>query len=272
MILNRVKYLAVAASFLLVCLSCELRESGGVPAWDEATRASCWDGANAECRMMNVLSPLMDDATFKERLRFMKGRGANTAHVFIVNQRNGECAGYSPWGIGVGPSAAPCDEQTVRFMRHRICVLRDHGLAVVVWVMSDDSAPWAKALAANADAYLQRIKEAGLLAEASTVVAGLEMDEYWSSAEAARVVGAIRSVYGGAVGVHHTDGRAPFAGLGDILFYQTAPGKSAAQIAAETRRALAYGRPVNFFELDRHANRPLCEAALSAGAFGVGNW
>lgn len=265
-----------AVSLVFACLSCELHgehsNGGAAPSWNEATKASCWDGANAEVRMMNILSPTMPDAMFKERVRWMKDRGCNAAHVFICNRENGDHAGYSPWGVGTAPSAAPCDEKTTELMRSRIRHLRHSGFAVVVWVMSDDSAPWAHAIASNAEACLQRIKEAGLLDDASTVVAGLEMDEYWSSAEAARVVCAIRSVYGGKVGVHHTDGRAPFAALCDILFYQTAPGKTAAQISSDARKALSYGKPVNFFELDRHPNRALCEAALAAGCYGVGNW
>ena len=261
---------AFAAVAVALLVSCET--GGGPPSWNEATLASCWDGPNAEIRMMNILSPLMPDATFSERVQWMRGRGCNTAHVFLVNRANGDHAGYSPWGVGVGPSAAPCDARTVSLMRSRILHLRHSGFAVVAWIMSDDSAPWARALASDASACLARISEAGLLDDASTVVAGLEMDEYWGASEAARVIAACRAVYGGVIGVHHTDGRAPFAGLGDVLFYQTAPGRTAAQIAAETRRALATGKPVNFFELDRHANRALAEAALDAGAFGVGNW
>lgn len=270
MMRHRLAPLLVGLAVILLA-SCEW---GGhrAPTWNKATHASCWDGPDAEKRMMNVMSPLMDEATFAERLRFMKGRGANTAHVLLVNRGNGECAGYSPWGIGIGPCVGPCDAETVRLMRHRISVLRDHGLAVVVWVMSDDSKPWARDLAANAQDCMAAIANAGLFDDASTVVAGLEMDEYWDAGEASAVIGAIRRVYGGMVGVHHTGGRAPFVGLCDILFFQTAPGKSAAKIASETERALTSGKPVNFFELDRHPNRELCEAALEAGAFGVGNW
>ena len=264
--------LAIAVLVAVALLaSCEL---GGhrTPRWNEATHALCWDGPNAEFRMMNVLSPLMDEATFHARLRFMKERGANTAHVLLVNQRDGECSGYSPWGIGVGPCVGPCDAETVRLMRHRIGILRDHGLAVVVWIMSDDSRPWARDLAANATECIAAIANAGLFDEASTVVAGLEMDEYWGAGEAAAVIGAIRRVYGSMVGVHHSGGRVPFVGLADILFYQTAPGRSPSQIASETRRALSHGKPVNFFELDRRANRALCEVAFQEGAFAVGNW
>lgn len=269
--MRRLVPLVLVLTAILV-VSCEWGGGHRTPRWDEATHASCWDGPNAEFRMMNVLSPLMDDATFRDRLHFMKGRGANTAHVLLVNQRNGECSGYSPWGIGVGPSAAPCDEQTVRLMRHRIGILRDQGLAVVVWIMSDDSRPWARDLAANATECIAAIANVGLFDDASTVVAGLEMDEYWGASDAAAVIGAIRRVYGSMVGVHHAGGRTPFVGLADILFYQTGPGRSAAQIHADARGALSHGKPVNFFELDRHANRTLCEEALDAGAFGVGNW
>ena len=81
--------------------------------------------------MMNVLSPLMDEETFRARLDYMKGRGANTAHVFLCNRENAEASGYSPWGIGVGPCLGPCDAETVRLMRHRIGVLRSAGMAVV---------------------------------------------------------------------------------------------------------------------------------------------
>lgn len=87
-------FVAAVSGVLLV--SCET--GGGVPAWNEATRASCWDGPNAEIRMMNILSPLLPDAEFHERVRWMRERGCDTAHVLLVNRANGECAGYSPWG------------------------------------------------------------------------------------------------------------------------------------------------------------------------------
>ncbi len=263
--------LCYVCAVALLCGSCE---HGGEkpPAWNEANLASCWDGPSAEFRMMNILSPLMDDATFAARVGYMKSRGANTAHVFLVNKENSECSGYSPWGVGVGPCIGPCDAEVVAWMKRRIHALRRNGFAVVVWVQADDSHSWSRDLALNAADCMVEIANAGLFDDVSTVVAGLEMDEYWGYGEAAAVVSAIRSVWGGMVGVHHTGGRMPFVGLADILFYQTAPGKTPAQIAAETRRALSFGKPVNFFELDRHANRTLCEAALGAGAFGIGNW
>ena len=99
------------------------------------------------------------------------------------------------------------------------------------------------------------------------------MDEYFGASQVAALVSATRAVYGGKIGTHETSGRAGFAGLADICFYQVSPGKSAAQIEAEARRIkAAVGKPVNFFELSRHEDRALCEAALKGGAFAVGNW
>lgn len=245
---------------------------GPAPAWDACTRASCWGGTNASVRVMNALSPKMPEAVFRERVAWTKGRGANTIHLFLVNKGDGEYAGYSPWGVGKGPSAGATDADTVKRMLERIAYCRGQGLAVVLWLQADDSADWARALASNADRCVARIAEAGLLASASTVVAGLEMDEYWNATHARAVVAAIRACYSGKVGTHHTGGKTTFASLGDILFYQVAPGRSAAQIKADTAAAKKCGKPVNFFELARGPARDLCEAALTAGAFGVGNW
>jgi hypothetical protein len=239
--------------------------------WDECSLASCWGGANASKRMMNVLSPKMPEATFRDYVGWMKGQGANTAHVFLINKGDGEYSGYSPWGTGVGPGAGEPSQRTVQLMSGRIDYLLAQGLAVVVWLMADDSKDWAAALAKNATLCLRWIADDGLLGGVSTVVLGLEMDEYWSSSEAKAVAAATRKVWDGKIGTHHTGGKATFVSLGDILFYQVDPGRSAAQIKSDTAAALKHGKPVNFFELDRGPNKTLAQAALDAGAFGVGN-
>lgn len=248
--------------------------SGGLrdPArWDECTLASCWGGTNASKRMMNVLSPKMPESTFRDYVGWMKGQGANTAHVFLINKGDGEYSGYSPWGVGVGPGPGEPSQKTVQLMSGRIDYLLAQGLAVVVWLMADDSKDWAAAFAKNAASCLRWIVDDGLLGGVSTVVLGLEMDEYWSSSEAKAVAKATRKVWEGKVGTHHTSGKAMFSSLGDLLFYQVDPGRTAAQIKTDTAAALRHGKPVNFFELDRGPNKSLAQAALDAGAFGVGN-
>lgn len=249
---------------------------GAVPVWNAATLASCWDGNNAEKRMMNMLSPRMSQDKFDGYSKWMAGRGVNTAHVFVGNKGDGENAGYCIYGSSWDWSV---DTQTRDIMRSRILSFRARGWAVVIWLMADDSSAWNKLALADPERYLRDVAAQGLLDHASTVVVGLELTEYANRAipqevraQVVSLVAATRKVYPGMVGVHHGSGRLDFASLGDILFYQIQPGASASTVKAETRKALATGKPVNFFELSRNPNRPLCEAAMKEGAYAVGNW
>ncbi len=228
------------------------------PSWKDCSKASCWQGSNAGTRHMNILSPKFDDGTFKARVKWAKGRGCNTLHLFLVNKGDGEGSGYTA-----------LDPATAKVMDGRIKWARKRGMGIVLWCMADDSAAWAKAL--DMDALMKVCKANGWLDAASTVVVGLEVDEYWSENQVSAHIATIRKHFKGKVGVHHTHGYA-YASLADILFYQTDPGKTPAQVADAVRKALACGKPVNAFELDRHENRALAEAALAAGAYGVGNW
>ena len=223
---------------------------------------------------MNVLSPRMDDATFRKRLAFMTGRGCDTAHVFLVNQGDGEAAGYSPWGTGRAPSSAACDKAAVAHMKSRIAALRGAGLAVVVWLVADDSDAWAKALFRNAAGAMSAIRKSGLLDEASYVVLGLEMDEYGTKTQWTALRDALRKAgYAGKIGVHHTGGKAAFASLGDIVLDQLDPKEATESAIAKSVKALkAKGKTVVGFEYARGPDRDKANAALKAGAFAVGNW
>ena len=246
------------------------------PDWKDCKLSSNWNGSNAQERMMNILSPNMSDAKFNQRVAFMKSRGVNTVHVFTANKRDGECAGYSPFGPNFLTYAV--DKNFSGVMTKRLKALRKKGWAVVLWLMADDSNDWAKDVAssaAKADKYVKAIRDLGWFDMASTVVIGLEMNEYWSVGQANVMAGAVRKYWKGKVGVHHTSGSAAFVGLGDILFYQIEPQKdvnNTAPVVAATKKALSYGKPVNMFEMQRNPNRKFCEAAIAAGAFAVGNW
>lgn len=263
----------IAAAMLAGCSTIRTLPGIGaamVPDWDVATLASCWSGPNAGQRNMNILSPGMSDRKFRERVAWQEKRGANTVHLFLANKADGEHAGYSIYGGAWDWSidAATCDT-----FRDRIAYCRGRGLAVVLWLFADDSSDWNRAAAKDFPRYLRDLESEGLLRYASTVVVGLELDEYFNAAQVAALVAATRAVYSGKVGVHQTSGRMDFAPLADIMFYQVSPGRSASWIESEARRVrAAVGKPVNFFELDRSDNRPLCEAAQRGGAFAVGNW
>ncbi len=159
-------------------------------------------------------------------------------------------------------------------MEKRLKRLYKDGFGVVLWLMTDDDGGWNKTLASNFSNYVNDIKELGWFNYASIIVLGLELNEYWNVNQVAAGINSIHGAYSGMVGIHMTSGKYDWAGMADILFYQTQPGKSAAQIENETKTVISKtnNKPMCFFELSRTEDRALCEAALRGGAFSVGNW
>ena len=222
--------------------------------------ASCWDAGGGR-RMMNVLSPRMPDAVFRERLAWMRSRGCDTAHILLANGGDGEYAGYAAWRDADRP-----------VMLARLRAVRDAGLAPVPWIVSDDSDGLREELFARPRAILPALAE--FFEGAPYVVIGLEMDEgRGCSADWSAVRAALRDVYAGPVGVHHRNGSVfHYAGFGDIVLGQLAPGCSEAQVRAQIIAILQLGKRAVGFEYARGPARALALAALDAGAEGVGNW
>lgn len=246
--------------------------SSSAKAWDKTTKASCWQGSNAQTRHMNILSPHMSEQLFKERVAWAKDRGCNTIHAFIGNEGNGEYAGYSIYGKTWGWTL---DASYVQVMQDRINYIDSQGMAFVAWLLADDSPRFNARAAKDFDRYVSDLKEQGLLSRAAIVVPGLEINEYYTEARTVEAfVAAVRNHYSGKVGIHCTSYKLLYAHLSDIVFYQVAPGKNAEWIKAEATRVKKAigGKPLNFFELSRHEDRALAEAAFDGGADMVGNY
>lgn len=241
-----------------------------LPTWDKCDKASCWDGSNAQKRMMNMLSPGMSDAKCLSYMNWMKSRGCNTAHLFTSNKGDGENAGYCIYGNNWDWSVDP---NFVNIMKTRINYLRKNGFGIVLWLFADDSASWNTIAKKNFPQHLNDLKKQGLLDNASTVVVGLELNEYFNAKDVAALVSATRAVYKGKIGTHTTSNNAGFASLADLVFYQVNPGTPISTIQATVKSVKAKtGKPVNMFEMERHPDNVRSKAALAAGAFGVGNW
>jgi len=220
--------------------------------------------------MMNALSPAFSDGKFNDYLNWQKGRGCNTVHLILCNNKDGEGGGYSIYGTNIFGSL---DKNFIKIAKERIIKCRRAGMAVVLWGLTDDDGGWNDKILSNPKKYAEDLKSTGLLKYASTFVLCLEMTEEKVSAGTwIQYRDGIKKFFDKGIGVHHTSGRIDYAGIADILFYQTSPGLSKDQIKANTAKARATGKPVNYFELSRNPARNLCEAALEAGAFGVGNW
>lgn len=237
------------------------------PKWNQCRYASCWDGENAVRRMMNILSPYFSDGKFQEYVDWMLSRGCNTAHLFLINGGDGEGAGYN----------CATDNWHATIARRRIRKLRLAGLAVVPWLIADDSAAAARDLFKNPEARVKSLAAAELFDHASYVVIGLEMDEprsfpdgpiYWP-----KVAAALRGVYSGKLGTHHCSGNSfRYADLGDIVLGQLPESCTPSQIRNQIATIQAKGKQAVGFEYQRNPNRDKAMAALDAGAVGVGNW
>ncbi len=232
--------------------------------WAKCTRASCWDGNNAEKRCMNMLSPKFPDKKFGDYLAWTIGRGCDHLHVFLINEGDGEGSGYD----------CCTDARANALALERIKIIRSKGLGVVLWVIADDSPNYRPRLFANPAKYAKGARN--LLPYASAIVVGLEMDEgkpapsvdQWKS-----VRSAFRSFADVPFGVHHTSGNEfKYASLGDFICGQLDPSASVSDIKKQIAAIRAKGKEAVGFEYERKPNRAKAQAALDAGAHAVGNW
>lgn len=243
--------------------------STNIPAWHEATHSSNWRD-NARVRHMNGLSPHMPRERFIEYVQWQISAGCNTVNLFVANQGDGEFAGYCIYGKSW---SWKLDKAYCAEMLWRVAYCHEQGLAVNIWLLADDSSKFNKECARDFGRYLRDLRDVGLLRYASTVVVGLELDEYYNSSQVAALVAAVREVWDGAVATHETSGNMRFSKHADLVFYQLKTGLSPAQVETRIREACAKaGKPVCASELSRDPDRALCEAAFRGGAYGCGNW
>ena len=223
--------------------------------------ASCWDGTNASKRMMNVLSPKMPVEKVAQYCAWMRSRGCTHAHIILANGADGECAGYAAWrDIDYGQ------------MVTRLNDVRNAGFRCIPWLVTDDSDSLRAELFKEPAKLIAKMEL--FLRDAPLVVLGLEMDEgdatynQWK-----KVRDALKKVYSGPIGVHHKSGNGfPCASLGDVVLGQLNPGCTAAQVKSQIATIKRIGKRAVGFEYARGPKRDLAQAALDAGAEGVGNW
>lgn len=239
-----------------------------VPDFTQCKHASCWDGSNAQKRMMNILSPKFDDGKFNTYMKWMKARGCDTVHVILVNAADGEGGGYN----------CAVDAGAADLAKRRIKKLFIEGFSIVPWIITDDSKKYAEDLFAHADERIKFLADHGLFDHASYVVLGLEMDEESNYPKGVsnwpKVANALRQHYKGKIGTHHCSGNSfRYAGLGDIVLGQLEPKNATyGNIAEQIRYIKGLGKHAVGFEYERFANRNKAQAALDSGAIGCGNW
>lgn len=230
-------------------------------AWKDCRYSSNWDG-DAGRRMMNLVSPAFPDAKAKEYLDWQISLGCDHVHLLLVNQGDGEGAGYD--------CLADANAKAVALKRVREA--RSRGLGVVAWIVADDSDAYRRRIFADPKKYADSLKD--FMPCLSYIVLGLEMDEgEGGAAKWTALRDAVRAAgWSGPVATHHTGGKYAYAGLGEIVMDQLPRKCSVADVSKSVRALVAKGYAVCGFEYARNPSREKAMAALDAGAFGCGNW
>lgn len=230
--------------------------------WKECRYSSNWSGSNASKRMMNLVSPKFSDSKVKEYLDWQVSIGCDHVHLLLVNEGDGEGSGYD----------ALADASTRKTALKRVEQIRARGMGVVAWVVADDSDGYRQKIFADPAKYAAGLKD--FMPYLSYICLGLEMNEgEGSSAKWKSLRDAIKAAgWTGPFATHHTSGKATHAGLGEIVMDQLDPSCTAADIARSVKALRSKGFEVCGFEYSRGPDKAKAEAALSAGAFGCGNW
>ncbi len=230
--------------------------------WNKCRYSSNWNGTNASKRHMNMVSPKMSDKQFGEYLAWIVANGCDHVHLLMVNQADGECAGYDTL----------TDSKSRQVALDRVVTIRAKGLGVVAWVVADDSNDYRKRIFADPKKYADGLSY--FFPYLSYICLGLEMDEgEGSSAKWKSLRDAIKAAgWNGKFATHHTSGKATHAGLGSIVCDQLDPSCSTADISKSVKALRYKGYEVCGFEYSRGPDKSRSQAALDAGAFSCGNW
>ena len=230
--------------------------------WRECKYSSNWSGTEASRRMMNLVSPKFSDAKAKEYIDWQQSLGCDHVHLLLVNQGDGEGAGYD--------CLADAGHKAVALARVRD--IRARGLGVVAWVVADDSDAYRRKIFDNPAMYADALKE--YFPHLSYIVLGLEMNEgEGSKSKWTALRDAIRKAgWTGPFATHHTSGHGDYASLGQIVMDQLDKGCTEAQVRKSVESFRAKGYDVCGFEYARGPDKARTKAALEAGAFSVGNW
>ncbi len=230
--------------------------------WKDCRYSSNWNGSNASKRMMNLVSPKFSDAKVREYLDWQQSVGCDHCHLLLVNEADGEGAGYD----------ALADAKAREVALARVRQIRARGMGVVAWIVADDSNNYRKRIFADPAKYASGLKD--FMPYLSYICLGLEMNEgEGSSAKWKSLRDAIKAAgWTGPFATHHTSGKGTHASLGSIVMDQLEPSCTTADIAKSVKALRGKGYEVCGFEYSRGPDAAKAKAALDAGAFSCGNW
>lgn len=182
---------------------------------------------------------------------------------------------YTHWYLSVTSKLKDYYSNPNRF-RELLQELIDDGIQPVVWLTSD-TGDWkdksANAIKADLKNLIPKIDDL-----ASSYTLGIEINEYWSKAEASDIGDFVQSLSRKKIASHQTPGRWDYCKSSwcDYMILQYGFGKSESEIKSMTKQAINdLSKPVvaGEYNLDgaESLSVKLGDAAVSAGSAGFGN-
>lgn len=215
------------------------------------------------------LYPSFDTRTRQQLRQDFQQAGYTHLYLYIMNQND---YGGPPFDFYNEPER----------YKNLLQELHDDNLLPVVWLAPDDAPDLHRQY--NIETLMATWRKVLPIIDplVSSYVLGLEMDEYWSSAEQALLGSALNELTDKPILVHLRARRweAVMKPWADGIIYQYGFGKSASQIAADTKTMLARlaNHPEKVFIAGEYSHRePASKArmlgniAMQAGALGFGN-
>jgi hypothetical protein len=237
---------------------------------------------NAKYCILDLLSYKIGDSEFVSLATRSAGRGVNTFWFNLASQYDFRPVSFYQSGLISGP----IDSKRLAMMQKRASMARSAGFRVVFWFFTDDSPAIAKSSLETKKAYItQAVKSFDK--NATEWVLMLEANEYSSQSEADALARHVKTLTKKPLGLHMTPGQYGWSRDFEARSIELSRSISSvdkhyhqygwicgntAKISSDTKSIIrSVGKPVVAAEWCKNPDRKCADAAIAAGAVGVGN-
>jgi hypothetical protein len=220
-------------------------------------------------------SDFLSDADREEIVNDIKSGGYNSIFLYTLNQGDYDGKSVSPYQRGIIGGAF--DDAKIQIWRDDLVNLIHQGIRPILWLVADESGVIRSASTIELKRYIQKMVHSFDDLPIMWVL-GLEVDEYWSKAQADDLGIYLRSIAENPVGIHQLRGQTSMMTSDWVEFavYQEGfKGDWTTIYSSALEKQTAIGtKPLLFAEYEHGIIMPSFQkglAAAFAGSAGVGN-
>ena len=231
-----------------------------------------------------MLNPHSSHVYFSDRLSHtdrgkilddIKAAGYNSIFLYTLNQGDYHARSVSPYQSGT--IGGEFSEAKIQNWRNELVKMLNQDIRPILWLAADDSPAIAKTSGVEFKRYIQKMVQSFDDLPVMWVV-GLEVDEYWSKAQAHELGTYLKSIAGNPVGIHQLSGQTSMMTYPwvDFAVYQEGFEGDWTTIysSALQKQELLGNKPLLFAEYERGISTAAFQKGLAAAfarSAGVGN-